>query len=138
MATTYRMNAASRLHNHRFASPRVPTVRVQWGWSCRRRRRQPGPANLPQFPPPDFSAFESTTCTAAGEANGCARWVGKPGTFLEAQDIPLGASYRAARLQCTPFYYDWKPEGPICVVGAEIVPSSQYSVEAYSAAGMGI
>jgi hypothetical protein len=71
-------------------------------------------------------------CTAAGEANSCARWVGKPGTFLENQDSPGGATYRASRLQCTPFYYDWKPEVLITVFGAEITPSSEYSVQVYA------
>ncbi len=80
-----------------------------------------------------------TACTAAGEANGCARWVGKPGTFYETQ-TPQSGPYRAARLQCTPFYWDWITEtvtGPITVVGAEIVPSSEYSVQAYGMWCMG-
>ena len=126
--------------------------------------QNPVPPNLPQFPPPDFSGYESATCfpmtciggtrngltctvdadcldgvcQAAGETNGCARWVGKPGTFLEAQDIPLGAAYRAARLQCTPFYHDWTAEGLIAVVGAEIAPSSEYSVQTYGASCKGL
>ncbi len=55
-------------------------------------------------------------CTAAGERNSCARWVGKPATFLEAQEQPSWGNYRAARLQCTPFYYDWVTEtaGKVC------------------------
>jgi hypothetical protein len=102
--------------------------------------QNPNPPNLPQYPPPDFSTYESATCTAAGEANGCARWVGKPGTFLEYQDAPTGAFSRAARLQCTPYYHDWVTEtasGPIAVVGAEIAPSSEYSVQTYGASCKG-
>jgi len=102
--------------------------------------QHPIPQNLLQFPPPDFSAYESGTCSAPGEAGGCARWVGKPGTFLESQDLPLGVANRAARLQCTPFYWDWVTEtasGSIAVVGAEIVPSSEYSVQAYAASCKG-
>ena len=99
--------------------------------------QNPNPPNLPQFPPPDFGAYESATCTAAGEANSCARWVGKPGTFLENQDMPGGATYKAAWLQCTPLYWDWKLEGLITVVGAEIAPSSEYSVQTYGASCMG-
>jgi len=76
-------------------------------------------------------------CTAVGEAGGCARWVGKPGTFLENQDIAGGATYKAARLQCTPFYHDWKPELLITVAGAEIAPSSEYSGEVYGATCLG-
>jgi len=96
--------------------------------------QHPVPPNLPVQAPPDFGAYESATCTAAGEMNGCARWVGKPGTFLESQDNPSGATYLAARLQCTPLYWDWIAEtagGPITVVGAEIVPSSVYDVQIY-------
>ena len=96
--------------------------------------QNPVPPNLPQNPPPNFSGYEVGAC---GDPGGCARWVGKPGTFLEAQDFPFGASYRASRLQCTPFYYDWKPEGPICVVGCEIMPSSTYSVQSYGASCTG-
>jgi hypothetical protein len=102
--------------------------------------QNPVPANAVCCPPPNFGAYESATCTAAGETGGCARWVGKPGTFLEAQDNPTGASYRAARLQCSPFYADWLAEtasGPITVVGAEIMPSSEYSVQTYAASCMG-
>jgi hypothetical protein len=95
--------------------------------------QNPVPANAPCCPPQNFGSFESATC---GDPGGCARWVGKPGTFLEAQDNPLIGNYRAARLQCTPFYFDWVTEtagGPITVVGAEIMPSSAYSVQAYGA-----
>jgi len=79
-------------------------------------------------------------CTAAGEMNGCARWVGKPGTFYEAQGPPVSGPYKAARLQCTPFYLNWIAEtasGPITVVGAEITPSSEYSVQTYAASCKG-
>jgi len=130
--------------------------------------QNPIPANLPQNPPPNFSGYESGTCapktcvggdrngltctvpadcpspgvcTAAVESNSCARWVGKPGTFLESQDSPGSMNYRAARLQCTPFYTDWVTEtagGPIVVVGAEIAPSSEYSVQAYGASCNGV
>jgi hypothetical protein len=99
--------------------------------------QHPIPPNLPQFPPPDFSGYEVGTC---GDPGDCARWVGKPGTFLESQDLPLGVANRAARLQCTPFYWDWVTEttsGSIAVVGAEIVPSSEYSVQAYAASCLG-
>jgi len=102
--------------------------------------QNPVPANAPCCPTQNFGSFESATCTAAGETGGCARWVGKPGTFLEAQDNPTGASYRAARLQCTPFYFDWVTETatkPITVVGAEILPSSEYRVQAYGSPCVG-
>jgi len=102
--------------------------------------QNPVPPNGTCCPPQDFHTYESATCTAAGETGGCARWVGKPGTFLEAQDNPTGASYRAARLQCSPFYFDWVTETatkPITVVGAEILPSSEYRVQAYGSSCVG-
>jgi len=61
--------------------------------------------------------------------------VGKPGTFLESQDNAGIGNYRAARLQCTPYYHDWITEtatGPIAVVGGEVTPSSEYSVQSYA------
>ncbi len=101
--------------------------------------QNPVPPNLPQFQPPDFSAYESgLSCT---DPAGCARWVGRPGTFYESQGPPLTGPYRAARLQCTPFYWDWITEtatDPIVVVGAEIVPSSEYSVQTYASSCKGV
>jgi len=100
--------------------------------------------------------------------------VGRPATFLEAaQEQPTWGKYRAAKLQCTPFYYDWVTEtaGNVCaastlgpwnsgakcgdvgdppclagatcipkkitVVGAEILPSSTYSVRTYGSSCAG-
>ena len=99
--------------------------------------QNPVPPNLPTSPPPNFSAFESATCTAVGEANCCARWVGKPGTFLESQDTPGIGNFKAARVQCTPYYHDWGSEGLLHVVGAEVLPSSSYKVEVFAASCMG-
>ncbi|MFH1109620.1 MAG: FG-GAP repeat protein [Planctomycetota bacterium] len=100
--------------------------------------QNPGPGNAPCCPPPDFSAYESATCTASGEANGCVRWAGKPGTFLESQGNSGAGNYRAARLQCTPHYHHWSGEELIHVVGAEVVPSSTYEVENLAESCMGI
>jgi len=91
--------------------------------------QDPVPPNLPQNPPPDFSAFEVGTC---GDPGNCARWVGKPGIFLESQDSPGLGNFKAARLQCTPLYHDFAAEGLIHVTGAEIVPSSTYDVEVFA------
>jgi hypothetical protein len=101
--------------------------------------QNPNPANAVCCPPQDFSAYEyGATCTDPG---GCARWVGKPGTFYERQGPPLSEPYRAARLQCSPFYADWVGEtasAPISVVGAEVMPSSEYSVKTYGSSCVGI
>jgi len=97
--------------------------------------QHPIPANLSQFPPPDFSGFEVGTCSDPG---GCARWVGKPGTFYESQGPPQSGPYRAARLQCEPYYHDFGGEGLFHVIGAEIVPSSAYEVEVFSVVCKGV
>jgi hypothetical protein len=80
-------------------------------------------------------------CTHANEENGCARWVGEPNTYRESQNLPGLGTYQAARLQCTPYYHDWvsaTASGPITVVGAEILPSSTYTVRAYAASCKGL
>ncbi len=99
--------------------------------------QDPDPPNAPPYPPPDFGAYESGTCSAFGEANGCVRWVGKPGAFLESQDNPPQGSFTAARLQCTPDYHDFSSVGLLRVVGAEVLPSSDYDVQVFAANCMG-
>lgn len=97
----------------------------------------PNPANSPCCPPPDFSAYESGTCTAVGETAGCARWVGPPTIIRESQgNLGLG-TFRAARLQCTPYYHDWAAEGDVALYGAEILPSSTYELTGYAASCAG-
>ncbi len=91
-------------------------------------------------------SFISYTCSGlaacTGEAamspsgvGGCARWVGKPKRFREAQEVDMSpVDYLGARLQCTPYYHDWAAEtatNPITVFGAEILPNSTFSVVAY-------
>ncbi len=112
--------------------------------------QNPQPPNAPQFPPQNFHAWDlgspaactsctgDPTCPAGATAQGgCCRWVGPWVTVYESQGPPLAGPSIAARLQCTPYYWDWKSKGPIWVVGAEIMPSSQYSVQAYSSSCMG-
>ncbi len=123
----------------RFLTFAVPAVAVPSAASALRVRmlelQNPQPPNLPQSPPPDFSAFEAgPTCT---DPAGCARWVGPLTTFLESQDNAAFGTFRAARLQCTPYYHDWSTEGFVHVTGAEIIPSSRYEVQALAAACMG-
>jgi len=97
--------------------------------------QNPQPPNIPCCPPPDFSSYEfGPSCSDPG---GCVRWVGLPSNYLESQDIPASGSFRAARLQCTPLYYDWTSEGLVHVVGAEIVPSSTYHVHILDASCVG-
>jgi len=97
--------------------------------------QNPNPPNDTTAPPPDFSTFEvGPACT---DPAGCVRWVGKANTFLESQEDPEVGSFRAARLQCTPYYRDWTTEDLVHVVGAELVPSSSYYVQVVAADCMG-
>jgi hypothetical protein len=125
------------------ASPsKVDAIRV-----CMVDLQNPVPSNATQFPAQNFHAFDlgspAACASCTGEAcpanavtaqGGCCRWVGPWSTFYESQGPPLAGPSLAARLQCTPYYWDWKAKGPIWVVGAEIMPSSTYSVQAYSSA----
>jgi hypothetical protein len=82
------------------------------------------------------TCMEGVGCTelvGADAQGGCARWVGPPFGYLESNDNSGQGNYRAARLQCTPYYHDWasEPNGLVNVIGAEILPSSSYSVQAY-------
>lgn len=63
----------------------------------------------------DFSGFE-----------GQIRWVGPPTTYNESTSNPT--AFRAAVLQCQPYYHDWTTEGLVHVIGREVVPSSTYSL----------
>ncbi len=90
--------------------------------------QNPDPPNAPGHSPPDFSAFEVGSCTAQDETAGCVRWVGPVRTYLQSQDTPGTGSFKASRLQCTPYPHDWSTEGTVHIVGAEILPSSSYEV----------
>jgi hypothetical protein len=90
--------------------------------------QNPVPANAPCCPPPNFSTYEAATCTAPGEQNGCVRWVGPPDSYLYYQGLPWAGDFRASRLQCTPFYYDWGAETLAHIMGSEVLPSSSYEL----------
>jgi len=96
--------------------------------------QHPDPPNLPQFPSPDFTAFE-----------GQVRWVGAPSVYCESGGVPPCAApgdgtYVAATLQCDPYYTDWSVitgGGVLHVTGIEVIPSSSYTVEALAAGCQG-
>jgi thermitase len=98
--------------------------------------QNPQPPNAGCCPPPDFSAYEAGA--GSTDLGDCVRWVGPSAMFLEAQDTPASGAFRAARLQCSPYYHDWGSEGLVQVLGADVLPSSLYEVESLSAACMGI
>lgn len=80
---------------------------------------RPNPPNLPQFPPPDFSAWE-------GEV----RWIGPVANCIERENPPT--TYKCARTQCEPFYTDWfaATGGALLhLTGSDVIPSSAYDVQ---------
>jgi len=74
--------------------------------------------SCPAAPPAGVCA-SLKTCTAEaaetpGGVGGCARWVGEPLEYLQKDDKPEFGSYRASRLQCSPFYHNWENEPRTC------------------------
>ncbi|MBI3834417.1 MAG: hypothetical protein HY287_08830 [Planctomycetes bacterium] len=76
----------------------------------------PDPANLPQYPPPNFTAFE-----------GQARWVGPPSLYTE-NETPFN-QFLGASLVCDPYFQNWAGLGTIQIFAADIVPSSSYDIQ---------
>jgi hypothetical protein len=66
-----------------------------------------------------YSAFE-----------GGVRWVGPPTQYVESSTG--GVPFWTARLQCAPHYQVWEGIDLLHVTGAEVVPSSEYHVQAVS------
>ncbi len=68
--------------------------------------------------------------------NGTSLWVGPPQTFSEradvraAADAPESPTFRAAQLQCEPYFFDWHTAGTVHVYHGGIVPSGTYLVSA--------
>lgn len=125
-APVYRTRAARSLPITAEYAPEVPQS-PSTGIQVRMIDLQsPTPPNPPCCDPPDFGAYESATCTAAGELNGCIRWVGPAFTVFEQQGDPAKGVFTGARLQCTPYYANWLDAGLVDVFGSEIVPSSTY------------
>jgi hypothetical protein len=75
----------------------------------------PLPPN-PGGPGADLSPFEGQT-----------RWVGPPQTFTDNTIPPT--QFRAALLQCDPYFADWSSEPIVFITGREIVPSSVYEAQ---------
>ncbi len=119
---------------NRFLSFLVPQAAAASGPSLTALRvrivdlQNPQPPNAACCPPPDLSMYEADTCSAAGETDGCVRWIGPPVTILESQDSPGLGAFRGARLGCSPYYHAWSAEGLVHVTGAEVVPSSAYEI----------
>ncbi len=111
------------------ADPRI-AIRIRMIDLC-----NPIPRPPPTGPFPNFSPFEWGTCTDPG---GCVRWLGPPVTALEYQDSPTRGSWPGSRLQCTPYYHDWTPEGVIRATAAEVIPSSIYYIDVLPISCMGI
>ncbi|MBI3834080.1 MAG: hypothetical protein HY287_07090 [Planctomycetes bacterium] len=87
----------------------------------------PNPPNLPQFPPPNFSAQE-----------GSVRYVGTPSNCAETESPPT--SFKCATLQCTPVYMDWEVAlagQTLHVTGQAVIPSSTYEIRQLGASCQG-
>jgi len=90
--------------------------------------QHPDPPNLPQYPPPNFTALE-----------GQIEWVGSP--MSHPDPCNAGNSFYFAILQCTPYYADWNAvlNGSVLhVTGYSIVPSSQYEARQFDASCQGM
>ena len=77
----------------------------------------PDPPNSPGNEPPDLSVFE-----------GVVRWVGLPTDHAETGNDTV--SFTAATLQCEPLFMDWGDIDVLHVLGAEVLPSSVYDIQA--------
>jgi hypothetical protein len=100
--------------------------------------QNPVPVNPPCCPPQDFNAYESASCSAAGEFNLCERWLGPVVTIQESQENAALGTFLASRLQCEPYYANWPSGVPISVFAPEIMPSSSYELVAYSSTCKGV
>lgn len=106
------------------SNPRNRTLGIQPGNAGRRvalrvrlvSLQHPNPPNPPSSPPRDFSEYENTY-----------RWVGPPGEFPEG--VTPTPSFKAAKLQCTPYFADWGGFPLIFVYGPEVMPSSVYEIQ---------
>lgn len=88
----------------------------------------PSPPNLPQFPAPNFTAFE-----------GQFRYVGTPTNCAETESP--STTYKCASLQCSTLYIDWPAAvgtATLHVTGRDVIPSSTYEVRQLAASCQGI
>lgn len=67
---------------------------------------------------PGFEAFEGRSV-----------WVGPPDTYPDEDASQPGKTFRAAGLQCEPYYRDWSTIDVLHVFGGEIVPRATYEVQ---------
>ncbi len=81
----------------------------------------PDPPYAVAYPGDDFSTFE-----------GQVRWVGSPAEYPENQ-TPT-PTFFAAPLQCEPYFMDWSAMPIFSMYGAEMVPSSVYTIDAFDEA----
>ncbi|MBI1827496.1 MAG: hypothetical protein HY287_05475 [Planctomycetes bacterium] len=82
----------------------------------------PSPPNVPEFPPPDFTAYE-----------GQVRWVG-PVMDCQAIEVPP-TTFKCALLQCEPYYDDFYASvgnDYLYITGSAVVPSSRYELQFFA------
>jgi len=90
------------------------------------------------FVPATVSELKALRVTAVdldgfSELNGEVRWVGPPRDYPEEDSSDPNRSFIGAALQCSPHFQDWSTIDLLYVFGAEIMPSSQYRVDAIHA-----
>jgi len=85
----------------------------------------PGPAA-------EIKALRVTMTSLDGfsEFDGEARWLGPPRTYPEEDATDPNRSFIASALQCDPYFADWSTLDVLYAFGAEILPNSQYEVQA--------
>jgi len=58
------------------------------------------------------------------------RWLGQPQDFPEENSALPGLTFKGARLECSPRFDDWTPYGAIQIYGGEMIPNSEYMIQA--------
>ncbi len=61
--------------------------------------------------------------------NGVSRWVGPPETYRDASMAYPERTIQVSRLQCDPYFMVWDDVGEMHVIGAEVIPESEYAVQ---------
>lgn len=94
-----------------------------------------GKSRYLSFVPATFAEVKALRVTLVdldgyAASNGEARWVGPAGEFPEEDSSDPERTFTGAGLQCEPHFADWSSIDVLYVFGAEIMPGSQYQVDA--------
>jgi len=86
------------------------------------------------FIPPinEESAAIRVTAVALGtysSFDGVSSWVGPPAVYDDPSVADPERTIQVSRLQCDPYFMVWDDVGELHVIGAEIIPESEYAVQ---------